>query len=231
MGRVVRIFRILLCWGLSVALPLCANATDLPVAVVHAQGGVWVNGKEVPDATAIFAGDTLQTQAGAAASLDSDGSTILVKPESVVTMQKNLLTLDHGSVAVGTARQFQVKVRCLDVVPVQATWTQYEVTDVSGKIDVRAHKNDVNIDRESGRIKSRPEVASGESNHATVREGEEKSQDESETCGAAERPGGAGSTLNAKWIYAGAGGAGAIILLLLLGGGGGTKPSVSPSSP
>jgi hypothetical protein len=232
MGQVVRIFRILLCWSLSLTLPLCLNAADLPVAILHAQSGVWVNGKQVPDSTAIFAGDTLQTQAGAIASLDSDGSTILLAPESVATFQNSFLTLDHGSVSVGTGRQFRVKVRCLNVVPVRAEWTQYEVTDVSGKIDVAARKNDVNIDHDAGHTKpSQPDASSPQSNEATVREGEEKSHDESEACGAPERPGAAGSTLNAKWIYTGAGIAGGIILLLLLGGGGGTKPSVSPSSP
>jgi hypothetical protein len=233
MGRVVRTFRILLCWCLILMLPHSVIAADLPVALLHAQRGVWVNGKEVPDSTAIFAGDTLQTQAGAVASLDSEGSTILLKPESVATLQHNYLTLDHGGVSVSTATQYRVKVRCLSVVPVVQDWTQYDVTDVSGKLDVAARKKDVNVDHGAARAKSsQPDVSNPEtSSQATVREGEEKSHDESEACGAAERPGGADSTLNAKWIYAGAGGTGAIILLLLLGGGGGKKPSISPSSP
>ncbi len=232
MGRVLSTIRVFLCCTLSLALPVSANATDLPVAILHTQGGVWVNGKEVPDSTAIFPGDTLQTQAGSAANLDSEGSTVLLKPDSVATQQRNFLTLDHGSVSVSTGSQFRVKVRCLDVVPVRPEWTQYEVTDVSGKVDVVARKNDVNIDHESNRAQtSKPEPPNPEaSTRATVREGEEKSKDESEACGAAERPGGAGSTLSPKWIYAGAGGAAAIVLLLL-GGGGGKKPNVSPSTP
>jgi len=232
MGRVVRVFKVLLCWSLSLLLPVHATATDVPVAVLHAQGGVWINGKEAPDTTAVFAGDTVQTQPGAVASLDAEGSTILLKPESVATFQHDFLTLDHGSVSVGTGRQFRVKVRCLTVEPVRAEWTQYEVTDLTGKIDVAARKDDVNIHNQ-GRVTkaSTTEVAGSDSSgEGTVREGEEKSRDESEACGAAERPGSAGSTLNSKWLYAGAGGAGALILLLL-GGGGGGKPSISPSSP
>ena len=228
MGRVARIFRFILCWTLSLALPVAVSATDSPTAILHSQGGVWVNGKEVPDSTAIFSGDVLETRAASAASLDTEGSTVLIKPESVATFHGDFLTLDHGSVSVGSAKQFRVKVNCLTVVPVQAEWTQYDVTDVSGRVNVAAHKHDVNIQHESAQRE--PASVPEQSGNATVREGEEKSHDESEACGAAQRPGGAGSTLNAKWIYEAAGGAGAIILLLLHGGGGG-KPSASPSTP
>ena len=43
----------------------------------------------------------------------------------------------------------RVRVHCITVIPVSDTeWTQYEVTDVNGNIEVAAHKKDVRIELE-----------------------------------------------------------------------------------
>jgi hypothetical protein len=64
-----------------------------------------------------------------------------------------------------------------------------------------------------------------------VHEGQQATRDEALTCGAAPRPGGAGSGLNAKWLeIGGAAGGGGVALCLILCRG--PKPSsVSPSQP
>ena len=118
-------------------------------AILHAQGGVWVNGYEARDSSAIFPGDLMETKPGSAANLSLDGSTVLMQPESVAKLQTNLLELDHGSVSVGTSKGFKVHVNCITVVPVLNEWTQYEVTNVNGNVQVAAHKNDVNVERET----------------------------------------------------------------------------------
>ena len=69
-------------------------------AILHAQGGVWINGYEARDSSAVFPGDLLETKPGSAANLNLDASTVLIQPESVVKLQTNLLELDHGSVSV-----------------------------------------------------------------------------------------------------------------------------------
>jgi ferric-dicitrate binding protein FerR (iron transport regulator) len=196
-------------------------------AILHAQGGVWINGYEARDASAVFPGDLLETKPGSSANLSLDGSTVLIQPESVAKLQADLLELDHGSVLVGTSKSFKVRVHCMTAVPVLNEWTQYEVTDVNGSVQVAAHKNDVNVEREGDHKKPPPET---EASHGTrVHEGEQKSFDQSEICGAAAAPTTASTSLNAKWIAAGAaGGAGILICLLLCRGSGN---SISPSSP
>ncbi len=196
-------------------------------AILHAQGGVWVNGYEARDASAVFPGDLLETKPGASANLSLDGSTVLIQPESVAKLQTNLLELDHGSVLVGTSKSFKVRVTCVTVVPVLNEWTQYEVTNVNGNVQVAARKDDVNVEREGDRKKPAPET---EGSHGTiVHESEQKSFNLTEICGAAAAPTTASTSLNAKWIAAGAAaGAGLLICVLVCRGG---KTPISSSSP
>lgn len=198
-----------------------------PSAILHTQGGVWVNDFEAKDSSAIFTGDLLETKPGFSASLTLDGSTIQLQPETVGKFQDDLLILDHGSVSVGTSKSYKVRVRCITVVPVSNDWTQYDVTDVNGTVQVAAHKSDVRIEREIKNKKPAPD--SEESKGTIVHEGEQKSYSESEVCGAPPELTQAGSGMNVKWIAAGAGGAGILIWLLLHGGGG--KSPISASTP
>jgi hypothetical protein len=199
-----------------------------PAAILHAQGGVWVNGYEAPDSSSVFTGDLLETKTGVTASLNLDGTTIQIQQESVAKLEQDLLALDHGTVSVGTNKGFKVRVNCIKVIPVLSDqWTQYDVTDVNGTVLVVAKKSDVRVEMESSRKSSKDQEASPEgSNHAVVHEGEQSRYQESEACGAPARTTGA-SSLNPKWIGAGAAGAGVLIWLLVHGGGGKTPLSVS----
>lgn len=195
-------------------------------AILHAQGGVWVNGYEARDSTAVFPGDLLETKPGSSANLSLDGATVLIQPESVAKLQVNLLELDHGSVFVGTSKGFRVKVNCITVVPVLNEWTQYEVTNVNGSLQVAARKNDVNVEPEIDHKKPLPETTA--SNGASVHEGEQKSFDLSAICGAPPRPVGASTSVSPKWIVAGAAGAGLLVCVLVCRG---PKTPISSSSP
>jgi hypothetical protein len=218
-----------LCWMMAVLFPLSMLAADTGSAIVHSKGGVWVNGSEVADSTAIFPGDLLETKPGFVANLDAEGSSVLIQPESVVKFQGNFLTLEHGSVSVGTSTSMSVHVNCIKVEPISNERTQYDVTDTSGTVQVAARKNDVNITQGGALRKAAPE--SGSSLSSTVHEGQQATRDESKACGAASRPGVAGNALNPKWIEIGAGaGVGVLVLCLMLCKG--TGPShVSPSQP
>ncbi|HYM78877.1 MAG TPA: hypothetical protein VE377_23090 [Candidatus Dormibacteraeota bacterium] len=209
-------------------MPGQAAAQQPAGAILHSQGGVWVNGYETQDSSAVFPGDVIETKSGATADLRLDGSTVLIAPESVGKFQADLLELDHGSVSVATSKSFKVRVNCILVVPVLNEWTQYVVTDVNRSLQVAARKLDVNVEHQQGQGKPTPENEAPQ--RASVHEGEQKSFDESEVCGPATRPTSALSGVNPKWIAAGAAGAGILIWILVHGGGGG-KPQISPASP
>jgi hypothetical protein len=197
-------------------------------AILHTQGGVWVNGYEAKDSSAVFPGDVVETKPESPATLNLDGTTVLIQPESVAKLQTNLLELDHGGVAVGTSKSFKVKVKCLTVTPVSNDWTQYEVSNVNGNIQVAARKNDVNVERETDGKKPLPATES--SHGTTVHEGEQKSFNQSELCGAPAPIKGTNMSLNPKWVAAGAAGTG-VILCVLLCHGGPSKTPLSSSSP
>lgn len=178
----VSVIRCMICLVLSAAVPLTLLG-QTPSAILHTQGGVWVNGYEARDSTAVFTGDLLETKPGFAATLTLEGATVLIQPESVATLRADLLELDHGSVSVTTSTSFKVKVNCLTVVPVSNARNQYDVTDVNGSVQVAAHKSDVNVERESKHGK--PWAESAGSQGGSVHEGEQHSYSESDLCGAA----------------------------------------------
>jgi hypothetical protein len=218
--------RYFICWLMVaiVPIPLVAQTQS---AIVHTQGGVWVNGYEAKDAAAVFTGDVVETRANFSATLNLEGTSVSVQPESVVKFEGDAIELDHGAVSVETSTSFKVLARCITVVPVANEWTQYEVVDLNGSVQVSAHTKDVNVKWEHGG-KNPVQSAVGQQGQeqGSVHQGEEKKYDESELCGAPPRPN-AGSLPNPKWIAAGAAGAGVLIWVLVHGGGGKTPVSVS----
>lgn len=228
-GMSVSISRCLLCWTLAIIVPISALG-QAPSAILHTQGGAFVNGQEAKDASAIFSGDTVDTKPGFSATLALEGSSIEIRPESVSKFQTDLLELDHGSVSVGTSTSFKVKVNCIAVTPVANDRTEYEVTDVSGTVQVAARKNDVNVEIQKG--VGKPPAAAGQAQEGIIHEGEQRSYKESDVCGVPPRAPGTGSSpLNTKWIEIGAGVAGGVIVIcILLCHGSGSTP-VSPDQP
>lgn len=202
-----------------------------PSAILHSQGGVWVNGYEAKDSAAVFAGDTLETRPEFSAKLSLEGSGVSIQPESLTKFQGDLIELTHGGVSVGTSTRFKVKVKCITVTPVLGEWTQYDVTDVNGNVQVAAIKNDVNVEITKGLTK--PSAESAQSSGGTVHEGEQHSYNESDVCGAPARfPNGA-SPLNAKWIEIGGATLGGVLvcLILLCKGSGSSPHPMSASQP
>jgi hypothetical protein len=229
----VSILRGFLSWVMLVIVPVSllgqTPSNQTGAAILHTQGGVWINGYEATDSSAVFPGDLLETKPGSSANLTLDGSTVLIQPESVAKLQTNLLELDHGGVSVGTSKSFKVRVNCLTVVPVLNEWTQYEVSNLNGNVQVAARKDDVNVDR--GVDRQKPSVETESSHGSIVHETEQKSFDLTGICGAPAQPRGAGTNLSPKWIAVGAAGAGGILLCVLLCRGGGGKTPVSSWQP
>jgi hypothetical protein len=199
-----------------------------PSAILHTQGGVWVNSNEARDSTAIFTGDVVETRPGFSANLTLEGSAVAIQPISVTKFQGDLLEMDHGGVAIETSKQFKVRAHCIKVTPVSNDWTQYDVSDVNGTVQVAARKNDVNVEIERGHGK--PAAQSGGSQGGAVHAGEQRSYDESQVCEAPARLSPTGLPMS-KWIIIGAGAvAGGIILCVLFCSGTGSTP-ISPDQP
>jgi hypothetical protein len=219
--------RCLVCWALILVVPN-ALLGQAPVAVLHTQGGVWVNGYEARDASSIFDGDEIETKPTFSANLNLEGSEILIQSGAVAKFHQDLLALDHGGVSVGTSTQYKVKVNCITVVPVHPEWTQYDVTDTNGKVEVAAHKNDVRV--EVVVAMKKPSTQPEGSHDSVVHEGEQASYQESEVCGAPPFPKSPLTAWRSPWVIGGAAGGVGLLLCLTVFCKSGNHP-VSPDSP
>jgi hypothetical protein len=223
---------------MTILLPLSLAAQDTApgggtsgAAVLHSKGGVYVNGSEAVDASTIFSGDFLETRPGFAATLDAQGSSILVQPESALKFQGNSIFLDHGSVSVGTSTAFSVRVNCLNVEPVNGEQrTEYDASDSQGTILVAAKKNDVKITQTGSQLQeaSKKTVSFGS---GIVHEGEQEKRTDVEACGAVSTPSSAGSVLNSKALEIGGGAAAGGLILCLIFCRGKSKTNMSSSDP
>jgi ferric-dicitrate binding protein FerR (iron transport regulator) len=135
------------CWRFHEAiLPASLAADDNGIAMLRGNGGVLLNRSAAPASAALFPGDTVETQPKAAARIELTGSAVDLNAETIVEFESGEIVLDHGSLSVNTSRSLRVRVGCLSVTPVNPAWTQFEVTDLDGRVTVSALKSDVNID-------------------------------------------------------------------------------------
>lgn len=180
-------------------MPASLQAADTKSAVLPSPGGVWINGMEAADTVGGFSRATYWKPSPASRPASArTAPRFSFQPESVVRFADNLLVLDHGNLLVGTMTGMRVRVHCITVIPVSDTeWTQYEVTDVNGNIEVAAHKKDVRIELEGNQAKT-PSVTQA-TGGTTVHHGEQASRRESEACGAPLNPASALKPLILNW--------------------------------
>lgn len=232
-GMSVSFLRRLVCFALIATLPSYVLGQGQG-AILHSQGGVWVNGYEAKDSSAIFSGDSLETKAGFSATLTLDGTSILLAPETLGKFDGDVFVLDHGNVAVETSRSFKIRVKCITVTPVVNEFTKYEVSDITPTMQVAARKLDVNVQGEMKEKKAAQEPGAETSRGGIVHETEQKSYDETSVCGAPPITQGTSSGISPKWYAIGGGAAGLVLLVAILGHGGGNnkcKAEVSQTCP
>src|SRR5271155_5296185 len=166
-----------------VVLPMSLTAQESAGAMLHNDGGVWLNGNPAPNSSAIFPHDLIQTQKGNSAKIDADGSAATVQPETIVQFEGDELVLDHGSLHVDTSHGMRVRVNCITVIPLEQAWTRYDVTDVDGRVTVVAYEQDVKIHYQGAAIRQSKQAAVSD---VIVHQGEQATREE--RCGAAAKP-------------------------------------------
>lgn len=191
-------WRNLVCGVMIVILPASLMGQDSGRAMMHTDGGAWLNGNPAPNSSAIFPNDLIQTQKGNTAKIDADGSTVTVQPETIVQFEGNELVLDHGNLQLNTSRGMRVRVNCMTVIPLTQEWTRYDVIDVDGKMSVVAYQNDVKIHYQGAALRQSKQAGASD---VTVHQSEQATREE--RCGAAARPAevidAKGAILNSTW--------------------------------
>jgi len=188
--------------------------------MLYSHGTALLNGDSVARSSAIFSGDLVQTNADSAANINASGSIVLVLNDSLVKYQGNAVELEHGGVTISTSKLLATRAGDVTVSPAASVWTEFEVRDVDGRVQIAARTGDLTISDDHGT--------------STLTQGQETTRDESQdenkkkkkkrAAGAA--PGAGGGIMDSPWAIGIAGGAavGGVTWVLLQ-----NSPPVSPA--
>ncbi|HEX3819016.1 MAG TPA: hypothetical protein VHW45_01725 [Candidatus Sulfotelmatobacter sp.] len=200
-------FRGLVSCVLMMVFPGSLFAADSNAAMLYTNGAAWVNGTHVPrTSSAIFYGDLLQTRSDSVANINEAGSSITILADSLVTFEGTSLDIDHGGVMVSTSRSVATTAGDVKVTPVSNSWTEFNVTDLDGKVRISAKKGDLNVNngKETVLLAQGQETTQDDSSNDD-QDGKKKKK--RKASGAV--PAAGGGILNSPWAI-GAGGAAVI---------------------
>src|SRR6267142_3968731 len=161
-------FRSAVCCLLAILFPLqMMLAGETASAMLYTNGAAWLNGSEVPKSAAVFSGDMLQTRPDSTASIQSNGSSVMVLADSLVKFEGLAVELEHGAVRVTTSRGLAARAGDVTVKPAANTWTEFQVTDVDGRVQIAANKGDLTVQDDKGTT--------------TVTQGQQTTRDDTDT--------------------------------------------------
>src|SRR6267378_827610 len=144
-------FRSAMCCLLAILFPAqVMHAGETASAMLYTNGAAWLNGSEVPKSAAVFSGDMLQTRPDSTASIQSNGSNVMVLADSLVKFEGPTVELEHGAVRVTTSRGLAARAGDVTVKPAANTWTEFQVTDVDGRVQIAANKGDLTVQDDKG---------------------------------------------------------------------------------
>ena len=125
-------------------------AGETASAMLYTNGAAWLNGSEAPKSAAVFSGDMLQTRPDSTASIQATGSNVMVLADSLVKFEGPAVELEHGAVRVTTSRGLVARAGDVTVTPASNSWTEFQVTDVDGRVQIAANKCDVTVQDDKG---------------------------------------------------------------------------------
>src|SRR5712692_4125628 len=133
------------CWMMMVVFPASLMGADSAAAMLYAKGTAWLNGSTVPRSSAIFPGDLVQTKPDSVANINAPGSSVMILSDSLVKFEGNAVSVEHGGVTVATSKGMSTRAGEVTVAPASNAWTEFEVTDVNGQVQIVARKGDVSV--------------------------------------------------------------------------------------
>jgi ferric-dicitrate binding protein FerR (iron transport regulator) len=216
------------CCLLSILFPAQVMlAADTASAMLYTNGAAWLNGSEVPKSAAVFSGDMLQTRTGSTASIQANGSNVMVLADSLVKFEGPAVELEHGAVRITTSRGLATHAGDVTVKPVGTSWTEFQVTDVNGRVQIAANKGDVTVQDDKGTTTTVTEGQQTTRDDTT--DADKKKKKRRRAAGAAPAAGG-GILSSTPAIYTGLGVVTGVGIWLLLENEGPVSPSC-PTNP
>jgi hypothetical protein len=130
--------------------PASLFAADQPSAMLYSHGTALLNGSSIARSSAVFSGDLVQTNKDSVANINTTGSTVLVLNDSLVQYEGGGVKLEHGGVSISTSKLLAARTGDVTVSPAASVWTEFEVRDVDGKVQIAARKGDLTISDDAG---------------------------------------------------------------------------------
>jgi hypothetical protein len=143
-------FRCVLSCLMVLLIPMQLLAADTAAAMLYTNGSAWVNGSAVPKSAAVFAGDMVQTRTDSIARINASGSSLMVLADSLVKFQGPEVDIEHGAVQIGTSRGLATKAGEITIKPAGNSWTEFQVADVDGRVQIAATKGDLTVQDQQG---------------------------------------------------------------------------------
>ena len=135
---------------MAMLLPAALFAADQPGAMLYSHGTAQVNGNSIARSSALFSGDLVQTNADSVANINATGSSVLVLNESLVQYEGSALKLEHGGVTISTSKLLATRAGNVVISPVSNAWTEFDVRDVDGRVQIAARKGNLTISDNTG---------------------------------------------------------------------------------
>jgi hypothetical protein len=196
---------------MAVIFPAALFAADQHTAMLYSHGTAMLNGNSIARSSAIFSGDSVETDPDSAANINASGSIVLILNDSLVQYEGSAVKLEHGGVTISTSKLLATRAGDVTVSPAASVWTEFEVRDLDGRVQIAARKGDLTIGDAAGTT-TLPE------GQQTTRE-ESQSQDDSQSqngnknkkkrgaAAPAAAPAAAGGALDSPWAIGIGGGA------------------------
>jgi len=135
---------VVMCAVLLVILGVSALSAQTGGAMLYSNGTVKVNGHDAGNATSLLNGDRVDVSASSAGSINRNGSSIVVSPNSSVQYAPSSVEILQGSARVSTNKGMSVKVNDVLVSP-QSTAAKFEVTKSGDKVLVVSREGAVTV--------------------------------------------------------------------------------------
>jgi hypothetical protein len=152
---------------MAVIFPAGLIAADQPAAMLYSHGTALLNGTSIARSSAVFPGDLVETVADSAANINASGSIVLILNDSLVQYEGSTVKLEHGGVTVSTSKLLTTRAGDVTVSPATGVWTEFEVRDVDGRVEIAARKGDLTIGDDTGT--------------STLQQGQETTRDDSQS--------------------------------------------------
>ncbi len=135
---------LMMCVLLMAMLGVSVVSAQTGGAMLYANGTVRVNGHDSGDATSIFSGDRIDVSASSAGSINRNGSSIVVSPNSAIQYDPAAIQVLQGSARVSTSKGMSVKIGDVLVSPESAA-AKFDVTKAGDKVVVVSREGALSV--------------------------------------------------------------------------------------